>query len=167
MSINTRPNHVCLSSFKKTLVKLHCFSSKHNAIEYLVFQPMLFSYNVEWNNSDKWQFRRSILDLKCQDNSRKHCLKLDIVCNVLYVCVQVFLALTITITQTDGQINVVPAIWNAANPYANIIQVYLQFVDRNHHPHSYSRWTRMAAHIIRVHMGAGLFTCCLLQLHWW
>jgi len=57
------------------------------------------------------------------------------------VCVFI-LALTTTITQTDGQLNVVPAIWNAANPYANIIQIYSQFVDRKHHPHSYTRWAK-------------------------
>lgn len=139
MSINTRPNHVCLSSFKKkTLVKLHCFSLKHNVLNVLSFSRCCFRLM----KSETFLTEDSFVHLKCQDNSRKHCLKLDIVCNVLYVCVQVFLALTFTITQTDGQINVVPAIWNAANPYANIIQIYSQFVDRNHNPHSYSCWAK-------------------------
>ncbi len=150
MSINTRPNHVCLSSFKKTLVKLHCLSSKHNALNVLSFSWWCFRLK----KSNMFLIEDNFVDLKCQDK-RKHGLKLDIICNVL--CVFSFvLALAITITQTDGQLNVVPAIRKAANPYANIIQIYSQFVDRNHHPHLYTRWAKNGCPYYMRTYGGGL-----------
>ncbi len=160
MSINTRPNHVSLSSFKKTLVKLHCLSSKHNALNVLSFSW----WCLRLKKSKMFLIEDNFVDLKCQDK-RKHCLKLDIICNVL--CVFSFFFGVGYYNYTDRW----AAKCCASHPksckpickyYSNLFTICWQKPPPTL-IHTLSKEWLSILHAY-VHMAAGLFTCCFKRL---